>query len=173
MSETKTSLVPKALQSYYEAVVEITDRICTEHLSHEYASMARELAATLSRKRPSPILKGKATTWACAIVYALGRVNFLFDKAQSLHVPAARLCEIFGVSNGTASAKAKQISDLLGITVMDPRWTVPSMLEKNPLVWMIRVNGLIIDARHASLPIQEEAFRLGLIPFIPGERQEP
>ncbi len=173
MARTAIGSVPKAVQPYFEAIAEITDRICSDHLSDEYASMARELAGTLSRKRPSPLLKGKAATWACAIVYALGRVNFLFDKTQPLHVPAASLCEIFGVSNGRASAKAKQISDLLGITVMDPRWTVPSMLEKNPLAWMIKVNGLIIDARHASLPVQKEAFRLGLIPFVPGDKQKP
>jgi hypothetical protein len=35
---------------------------------------------------------------------------------------------------------------------------------------MITVNGLIIDARSAPRHIQEEAFRKGLIPYIPGEQ---
>ena len=52
---------------------------------------------------------------------------------------------------------------------MDPDWSLPSMVEKNPLIWMLEVNGLIIDVRHAPREIQEEAFRKGLIPYIPHE----
>jgi hypothetical protein len=32
------------------------------------------------------------------------------------------------------------------------------------------VNGLIVDARYVPRQIQEEAFRKGLIPYIPGAR---
>ena len=64
-------------------------------------------------------------------------------------------------------AKSKQIRDVLDMYQMDPNWTLPSMVDDNPLVWMIQVNGLIIDARHAPREIQEEAFRKGLIPYIP------
>jgi hypothetical protein len=35
------------------------------------------------------------------------------------------------------------------------------------LVWMLEVNGLIIDVRHAPREIQAAAFRQGLIPYIP------
>ena len=66
-------------------------------------------------------------------------------------------------------AKSKQIRDLLGMYQMDPDWSLPSMVEKNPLIWMLEVNGLIIDVRHAPREIQEEAFRKGLIPYIPNE----
>ena len=43
------------------------------------------------------------------------------------------------------------------------------------MVWMLEVDGLIIDARTAPLEFQQEAYRLGLIPYIPGENlpQEP
>jgi len=56
---------------------------------------------------------------------------------------------------------------LLAMYQMDPNWTLPSKVDDNLLVWMIQVNGFIIDARHASREIQEEAFRKGLIPYIP------
>jgi hypothetical protein len=36
---------------------------------------------------------------------------------------------------------------------------------------MIQVNGLIIHARHEPREIQEEAYRLGLIPDIPGDNK--
>jgi len=64
-------------------------------------------------------------------------------------------------------AKSKQIRDLLGMDQMDPDWSIPSMVDKNPLIWMLEVNGFIIDVRHAPREIQEEAFRKGLIPYIP------
>jgi hypothetical protein len=50
---------------------------------------------------------------------------------------------------------------------MDPNWSLPSMIERNPLVWMISVDGFIMDVRQAPRAIQEEAFRKGLIPYLP------
>jgi hypothetical protein len=66
-------------------------------------------------------------------------------------------------------AKSKQIRDLFGMYQMDPDWTLPSMVDQNPLIWMLNVNGFIMDVRHAPREIQEEAFRKGLIPYIPAE----
>jgi hypothetical protein len=172
MAKQTQPQVPKTMQPHYEAVTEVTDGFCNEHLTAEYAFLARDMAAALSRKRPSPLLTGKIRTWACAIVYVLGRVNFLFDKSQEPHLPAIKLCELFGISPSAASARAKQIEDALKILVMDPRWSLVSRLDDNPMAWMIRVDGIIVDARHAPRHIQEEAFRLGLIPYVPsGDRE--
>jgi hypothetical protein len=48
-----------------------------------------------------------------------------------------------------------------------PDWTLPSRLTKNPLMWMLKVNGLLVDVRRAPLELQRMAFEKGLIPFIP------
>jgi hypothetical protein len=40
------------------------------------------------------------------------------------------------------------------------------------MAWMIEVNGLVVDARRLPREIQEEAFRKGLIPSIPGARAD-
>lgn len=77
----KREQVPKQLQPIYDEITAITDAFCAEHLNDEYAQLSRKLAAALSRKRPSPLLRGKVTTWACGIVYALGSVNFLSDRS--------------------------------------------------------------------------------------------
>lgn len=53
---------------------------------------------------------------------------------------------------------------------MDPDWSLPSLIDKNPLVWMLEVNGLIMDVRHAPREVQEIAFEKGLIPYIPADR---
>ncbi|MBL7201174.1 MAG: hypothetical protein ISS56_13630 [Anaerolineae bacterium] len=166
MTEKRHS-VPVKMQAKYQAIVGMTDAFCRAHLNEEYAELCRKLAATLSRKRPSPLEKGQAKSWAGGIVYTIGRVNFLFDTSQTPHLSAKELCERFGVSQGTASGKSTQIMDMLDIMQFHPEWTLPSLIDDNPLAWMISVDGLIIDARHAPREVQEEAYRLGLIPYLP------
>ncbi len=161
--------VPKEMQARFDEITRLTDAFSQEYLNEEYAQLCRQLTATLCRKRPSPLAGGKANTWACGIIHALGTVNFLFDSSQTPHVSASQIWTYFGISSSTAQAKSKQIRDLLKTYQMDPDWTLPSMVEQNPLIWMLDVNGLIIDVRHAPREIQEEAFFRGLIPYIPGE----
>ena len=50
---------------------------------------------------------------------------------------------------------------------LTPRWSLPSRLADNPLVWMLQVNGVVVDIRMTPREVQEEAYRLGLIPLVP------
>ena len=43
--------------------------------------------------------------------------------------------------------------------------TLPSRIEDNPFVWMVRVNGFIVDVREAPYEIQEQAYYQGIIPI--------
>ena len=165
--------VPAAMQAVYEEIAVLIDSFCREHLNEEYANLARELAAALARKRPSPLGRGKPGIWACAIVYALGTVNFLFDKTQIPHMRVDELCAIFGVSQSSGANKARLIRDLFGMCYFDPRWCLPSKMGENPMVWMLEVNGLIVDVRQMPREIQEHAYRRGLIPYIPADRNAP
>jgi len=60
---------------------------------------------------------------------------------------------------------------MLKIYQLDPNWTLSSLLDENPLVWMLQVDGMIIDARDVPREVQEIAFNKGLIPYIPADRQ--
>jgi uncharacterized protein DUF6398 len=159
--------VPKDMQARFEEITQRTSAFCQTYLNDAYEQLCRELIATLCRKRPSPLVRGKAATWACGIIHALGMVNFLFDSSQTPHLAARGIWEYFELSSSTMQAKSKQIRDLLGMYPMDPDWSTPAMVDKNPLIWMLSVNGLMIDVRHAPREIQEAAFRQGLIPYIP------
>ena len=160
------------MQSTYSEIVALTDVFCRQHLDEEYAQLARLMAAALARKRPSPLERGRKDVWAAAIVYSLGNVNFLFDKSQVPHMRADELAALFGVSQKTASNKARQIRDILEICQADPKWWRPSHLEENPLAWWVMINGLAVDARKLPLAIQEQLVKRGLIPFVPGNRDE-
>ena len=150
MPQRSTSLsVPKERQARFHEITHLTNTFSQQYLNEEYAQLCRELAATLCRKRPSPLVRGNARTWACGIIHALGMVNFLFDSSQTPHIAASQIWESFELSSSTMQAKSKQIRDLMGMYPMDPDWSTPSMVDKNPLIWMLEVNGLIIDVRQA------------------------
>ena len=162
--------VPKAMQPLFDTISGLIDQFCRSHLNEEYSLVSRELAAALCRKRPSPLAKGKPEQWACASVYVIGSANYLYDKSQTPHMQSDKLCVLFGISKSTATTKARSIKQLMGIGPLDPRWTLPSKLEDNPLVWMLTVNGFAVDIRNMPMELQEEAFERGLIPFIPGRK---
>ena len=43
-------------------------------------------------------------------------------------------------------------------------------MDDNPMVWMLEVNGFLMDIRSAPRELQEVAFAEKLIPYIPAER---
>jgi hypothetical protein len=169
---TKSEKVPPTRQSTYESIVKLTDEVAKKNLNTEYAQLLRYATAALCRKRPSPLAKGNNNTWAAGIAYAIGAVNFLFDKSQTPHLSGADLCKAFGVSQSAGSAKAKVVKDVLGLFQFHPDWTLPSKLERNPLVWMLSVNGLLVDIRGMPREAQEIAYRKGFIPYIPADRRD-
>ena len=114
--KSKSLSVPDNMQPRYQEIVILTDAVCQEKLNAEYAVLCKELAATLARKRPSPLIGGQAKSWACGIIYTIGFVNFLFDKTQTPHMRADEVCARFGVAVSTGGNKSKQIRDMLRIT---------------------------------------------------------
>lgn len=167
MSPKDEHSVPRKMREKYESITKITDEFCREHLNEEYAELSRKMAAALSRKRPSPLESGRERSWAAGIVYALGRVNFLSDDSFEPYMTMSELCEKIGVSQSNASAKSREIWYRLNLMQLHPDWCLPSRLEDNLLAWIIDVNGLPVDARMMPREVQEEAYRLGLIPYIP------
>jgi hypothetical protein len=162
--------IPAQARPAYDAVVAKTDAFCRDRLTDEYAGLCRRLAGALARRRPPPLTRGKPEAWAAGVVRAVGWANFLDDPGQTPHLKSADINQAFGISAATGQAKSKAIRDLFDIQRFDPDWTVPSQMDRNPLAWLISVNGLPVDARHMPREVQEEALRKGLIPYIPEEK---
>jgi hypothetical protein len=158
------------MQKRYDEIVALMDDFCRELLNPEYAVLAQRMAAALCRKRPSPLAAGQPRTWACGILHALGRINFLSDRSTEPYLTMAEMCAAFGVGQSTASAKAAVIERALNLHQLDPNWTLRSQLDKNPLVWMLQIGGLIVDVRKAPREIQELALAQGLIPYLPDDQ---
>ncbi len=83
----------------------------------------------------------------------------------------ADVCAAFGVGQSTASAKARVISDALGTHRMDPQWTLRSLIDQNPLVWMAEVNGFLVDLREMPREVQVIAYNKGVIPYVPADQE--
>jgi hypothetical protein len=170
MGAKKSTKVPKAFEETYAAITKLTDDFCREHLNDDYAELARYATAALCRKRPSPLLAGgRRKTWACGILYALGQVNYLSDKASEPYLMMRDLAGLMGVGQGTAANKAKAIGTALGMSQFDADWTLPSLIDQHPLAWFIQVDGIMVDVRTMPVEIQEIAFEKGLIPYLTNE----
>ena len=167
---TSSNRVPAALQAKFDTIALTTDAFCHQHLNDEYKQLIRLALAALSRKRPSPLQKGHDNSWGAGAVHALGMVNFLFDASQTPHYKATDIWTHFALASTTGQAHSKKIRDALDMGPMDPQWTLPSRMGANPLVWMLQVNGLMVDARRMPLEVQDIAFAKGLIPYVPGRK---
>jgi hypothetical protein len=164
--------VPKALAEKFAAITALSDDFCAQHLNDEYRQVIHRLVATLARKRLSPLQNGKESVWAAAVVHAIGRINFLDDPAQTPHCKPTVIFAFFGVVESTGQTKSREIQRLLHMGPLSPEWTLPSRLADNPMVWMMEVDGLMMDIRHARVELQRAAFEQGLIPFVPGEQSD-
>jgi hypothetical protein len=164
--------IPKKNRQLFEQIIELIDAFCDAHLNEDYKELCKEMAGEICRTRW--LLSGsKPASWASGVVHAVGWVNFLHDPNHSPHMTSAQVAEGFGVSKGTMMTKSRIIRDKLDIFALDPYWCLQELLADNPLVWMVEVNGFIMDIRYAPRKMQEQAYEMGLIPFIPADKQEP
>lgn len=166
MSATRSNKVPRALAATYDAITASTDGFCQEHLDAEYAELARRAVAALCRKRPSPLATGEPRTWACGVLYALGQVNFLSDNSFEPCMRLADLCARFGVGASTGGMKAKVVREALGMNRLNFEWMLPSLVKRNPLAFMLSIDGFLVDARTLPVEMQELAFAAGLVPCV-------
>jgi hypothetical protein len=159
-----------AAKAIAEELIEMTDAFCREFLNEEYAELCRKLVLALARKRPSPLLRGGLATWASGVVRTIGWVNFLHDPSQTPHLTLLSIDEAFGIAESTGAAKLKAIRTMFRMHQFDPKWSLPSQMDDNPRVWILEVNGFLMDIRHAPRELQLRAFEKGLIPYIPADR---
>ncbi|MDA1193423.1 MAG: DUF6398 domain-containing protein, partial [Candidatus Poribacteria bacterium] len=125
-----------------DELVSMINDFCHTHLNDEYATICLKLIDAVVEEEPSLLLSGRAKSWAGGVLYAIARVNFLFDSSQTPHMRADELCERFGVSQGNATAKSNEIMDALDIHQLDAQWRLESRLGSNPLAQLLQSVGV-------------------------------
>jgi hypothetical protein len=169
MAKRKSPGISDEVRPVFEEIASLVDAFCRERLNEEYAVLCGKLVEALARKRPSPLLRGKPNTWACGVVRTIGWVNYLDDSSRTPHIKLTAIDKAFGVAESTGQGKSKTIRTMLKIRQFDHRWTLPSQMDDNPMIWMLEVNGFIMDIRKCPREAQELALDKGLIPYIPGD----
>ena len=155
------------LDAVFAEITRRTDAFCGEHLDAEYADLSRMVAENLRNEKKSPLLKGTPEGWAAGIVYTVGWVNFLSDPEQKPHMKSKELFRLMGVSESTGTARSMEIRKRFKLTGFDPRLCRRSLMDDNPLVWLIQLdNGIIDDARRYPRHMQEQLVEMGLIPYV-------
>lgn len=172
MEAMKPPPITEKAEAQYQIIKDLTQTVCNEHLNKEYYDVSLKLLDAFLQRYPDRLERGQAKSWAAAIVYAIGRVNFLFDSSQTPHLTAIELCQKFNVSQATASKKSSELINYFDMMQLDPEWTVPSMVDKNPFVWMVMTgDGMIADIRNAPREVQVKAYEHGLIPYVPADKK--
>jgi hypothetical protein len=164
--------VPKKMAARYNEIAEIITRFSDEKLNDEYKEISLRALEKLCRKRPSPLEKGKARTWVCGIVYAIGSNNYIFDKSQPINMTAAEIADWFGLAKSTAGNKASEFANILNISFMNTEFLLKSLIDRNPAIWYLTINGFLRDIRAMPREVQEEAFHKSLIPYIPDDKNK-
>jgi len=127
-----------------EKLLEMTGAFCAQKLDEDYYLLCEKLIKKLGRKREVPFQRGKLEIWAAAVVYAIGSINFLFDKSFEPYVTADQLNDYFGTKNSTVSNKAREIKDMLNLWHFDSEFSTQRMADSNPFNNLVMVDGLIV-----------------------------
>ena len=72
-------------------MIEFSEIFCAQQLYSEYFQLCEKLILKLGRKRDVPFRSGKIEIWAAAVVYAIGSINFLFDKSFEPYLTAEQI----------------------------------------------------------------------------------
>ncbi len=145
----------KMIEEKTQQLIGMTGSFCQQFLDEDYKQLCEKLVRKMSRKRAVPFLSGRMEIWAAAVVYALGSINFLFDKSFEPYATAEDICNYFGTSKSTTSQKSKVIRDLFKMGYYDPEFSTNHMKENSPFSNLAMINGLIVDKRHLAPEIQE------------------
>jgi len=122
----------------------MTAGFCEQYLNEEYKQLCEKMIWRMSRKRNVPYLYGRTKNWAAAIVYALGQVNFLFDRSFEPYSTPDDICGYFGTNKSTTSQKAKVLRDMFKMAYWDDEFSTKRNKEDNPFAKLAMVNGFIV-----------------------------
>ena len=92
-----------------EALIEMADGFADRNLDADYKMLCRKLIDKMSRKRQVPFLSGRLEIWAAAVVYALGQINFLFDKSFEPGTPPGDCYMQIQITNSRPGSNSEKI----------------------------------------------------------------
>lgn len=125
-------------------LIKMTSEFCKSHIDTEYEQLCKAMVEKMARKKSVPFVSGRIEIWAAAIVYAIGSINFLFDKSFKPYATTEQICDYFGVSKSTVGQKAKVIRNMFKMDYWISEFSTQKMINENPFSNLAMVNGYIV-----------------------------
>lgn len=134
------------LASLKYELIKMTSAFCKDKLDAEYAALCEKMIEKMARKKVVPFASGKIEIWAASIIYAIGSINFLFDKSFKPYVNGDDIANYFNASKSTIGQKSKKIRDMFKMNYWDKEFSTKRMFESNPFAKLIMTKeGFIIS----------------------------
>jgi hypothetical protein len=145
----------KEIKEREKKLLELTGIFCSQKLDDDYFQLCEKLIKKMGRKREVPFKRGKLEIWAAAVIYAIGSINFLFDKSFEPYITAQQISDYFGTKKSTVSNKARQIREKFKLTMFDNEFATQHMNETNPFNDLVMVDGFIVPLSSIPENLQE------------------
>jgi len=136
-------------------LLEMTSAFCNRNLDDDYTLLCEKLIRKLGRKRNVPFQSGKLEIWAAAVIYAIGSINFLFDKSFEPYLTPNQICDFFGTKTSTVSNKAREIKEMFNMGYYSSDFSTQRMKEHNPFSNLVMVDGFIVPMSTLSVDLQK------------------
>ncbi|AYE33042.1 DUF6398 domain-containing protein [Clostridium septicum] len=124
--------IPTEFEGRYKEIVEIIEVFCKENLNDNYLKLSKDLCKEICVIEENSIKKGKANSWACGIVHALGMKNGLLSGKGNLSIKASELYAAFKISSSTGLSKSKEIRSLINLE--DQKWNIDSIEAREEIL---------------------------------------
>ena len=133
-----------------EQLIEMVSSFCDDKLDDEYKQLSINLIEKMGRKHEVPFKRGKLEIWASAVIYALGQINFLFDKDFEPYSSPDEICDYFKTKKSTVSNKAKLIREMFDLQHFDKEFSTSYVKAGTPSFRIDEDSGLIIRTSDAD-----------------------
>ncbi|CDG01653.1 Putative Tetratricopeptide repeat domain protein [Clostridium chauvoei JF4335] len=117
--------MPTEFEERYREIVEIIEVFCKENLNEAYLKLSKDICKAICSIEGNSIKKGKANSWACGIVHALGMKNGLLGGKGKQAIKASELYESFGISSSTGLSKSKEVRSLIDLE--NQKWSIDNV----------------------------------------------
>ena len=103
----------------------------------------------LCRRKSPDCLRGQPEVWAASVIHVIARMNFLFDRAQPVHLTLDTICGYFRTSKTTIGSKATAIERTLRLQQhCEPGLCREKFLESLTMVQL--ANGMVLPWQMAK-----------------------
>lgn len=127
-----------------EKIIELVSGFCDKNLNSEYEELCVKLIEKMGRKHDVPFKRGKLEIWASAVIYALGQINFLFDKTTEPYATPDDICNYFNTKKSTVSNKARDIREMFNMGHFDREFSLKELMERQPSFLIDEKSGMIV-----------------------------